>query len=263
MIGSLLRRILSGKLYTCLREGYRRRVWKNSRYHCPCCNMPVQAFWPFITDGNTADWEHYKTENYLTAFNNCVCPFCGSLPRQRMCIQYLLWVGLNRDMRVLLFAPEPSLVRFLVKARMRPFTADLYRRDVDFQVDIEDTHLQAGGFDMIICNHVLQHVNDHRRALRECARLLSDGGLLLFTVAMDKAMPDTLELSDVISKEQRRQVYGEDDYLRLFGRDIQKDITDCGLTPELFSGEMFPQEILPINGPAKYDADILFVCKKS
>lgn len=263
MAGKWLKQILPEAWYKHLREAYRRRAWKNARYHCPCCGMRVQIFWPFIADGNTANWEHFKRDNYLVANNNCVCPFCGSLPRQRMCAQYLIQTGFSGDQRVLLFAPEPSLLRFLAGFGSQLLTADLKRCDVDVRTDIEDTHLQADGFDLILCNHVLQHVKDYRRALQECARLLSSGGCLLLTVAMERNMPATLERAEITSAEQRRQIYGEDDYLRLFGQDLEQVIMDCGLIPELVFGDTFPPEILPINGPAIQDADILFVCRKN
>lgn len=265
-----MKRILPAKLYSRLRETYRRRAWKNARYHCSCCGMPVKDFWPFIRDGNTADWSHYHPENYLTAFNNCVCPFCGSLPRQRMCAHYLSeerrvdfpGAKLLKPARVLFFAPEESLIRYFSRVGITPTTADLYRSDVDLQIDIEETHLSAGCFDLILCNHVLQHVSDYKRALRECSRLLTSDGRLLFTVAMDKTMPSTLETQETLNPEQRRMIYGEDDYLRLFGADLCQTVADCGLTLELFNGGMFPPEIHGICGPAKFDADILFVCSK-
>ena len=140
-------------------------------------------------------------------------------------------------------------------------TADLYH-DADLKLDIEDTKLPEASYDLIVCNHVLEHVNDYRRALKEVYRILTPGGSLLCSFPMDLNIEYVDEDPDVKTEEERRQRFGQIDHNRVFGRKAGELLEQAGFAVESIRGEDCPEEILPVIGPADYDRNILFWCMR-
>lgn len=109
------------------------------------------------------------------------CPICKSLERQRLFALVEKYYGLILNKDVLHFAPEPSLRKFLYQRAKRYITADLNPDMVDYKINIEEINQPDEHWDVIICSHVLEHVND-RLALSELNRILKIGGYLLTMV---------------------------------------------------------------------------------
>jgi SAM-dependent methyltransferase len=157
------------------------------------------------------------------------CPRCGSLERHRL---FRLWMDREAPFgpghRVLHFAPEPQLGP-AIRARVAAYeTADLSpRRAPDHVVDICDTGLPGGVYDGIVCNHVLEHVDD-ARALAEIARLLVPGGLAVLTTPIVEGWAATYENPAVTAPEDRRLHFGQADHVRLYGRDLRDRIRRAG-----------------------------------
>ena len=155
------------------------------------------------------------------------CPSCDSRPRHR---QLKLWM--DREMvlpsgaRVLHFAAEPW-VRGWFEARGADYvTADI--NDLfDLQLDIEAMDLPDAGFDMVMANHVLEHVND-AKALAEMFRILKPGGQAVITVPMIEGWDQTYENPDLATEEELRLHYGDPTHLRFYGRDVRDRIRAPG-----------------------------------
>jgi 2-polyprenyl-3-methyl-5-hydroxy-6-metoxy-1,4-benzoquinol methylase len=116
--------------------------------------------------------------------------------------------------------------------------------------------------DIIVCNHVLEHVDDFRAAIRELHRVLKPGGILICSFPMDPEVELVDEDPKVKTESERIQRFGQKDHLRVFGMKAERLLEKAGLQVEKISGEDFEEEILPVVGPADYDMNILFVCKK-
>jgi SAM-dependent methyltransferase len=157
------------------------------------------------------------------------CPRCGSLERHRL---FRLWMERARPFgpahRVLHFAPERVLGP-AIRARVAAYeTADLSAKGApDHVVDIGATGLPAASYDRVVCNHVLEHVDD-RRALAEIRRLLVPGGLAVLTTPVVEGWAATHEDASVATPEGRRLQFGQADHLRLYGRDLRDRIRDAG-----------------------------------
>ena len=157
------------------------------------------------------------------------CGTCGSLERHR---QSALWFLRNDvfgpDHRVLHFAPERQLTAMIRPEVAVYETADLSPRlDVTHHVAIEETGLPDASYHRIVCNHVLEHVDD-RRALAEMFRLLVPGGIAFVMTPVVEGWAETYENPAITQPRDRLLHFGQNDHVRLYGRDIRDRIRAAG-----------------------------------
>ena len=182
--------------------------------YCPCCRAHLRKFIPFG----------------LIPRLEAQCPLCGSLERHRLIFLYItrktnLFDG--RQKRMLHVAPEPHLSQLFRKAeKMDYLSADLSSPEAMVKMDIMDIQYSDNTFDVIFCSHVLEHVPDDRKAMREFYRVLKPGGWAILQVPiLAKA---TFEDSTVISREERQRLFGQYDHVRQYGLDYKDRLIDAG-----------------------------------
>lgn len=268
----LIKKIIGNKNYNKLI--YFKKLFQYSRrdgiFYCPCCNKRFN------------EWKSFRLFHWDTKFNErkfdirsdkCICPICNSVPRQRIEANwfesnYILNSINNNEIhkckeRILVWSGEESLLRYLRRRKLRYVTADLYYKGADYNVNIEESGFNDKQFDLIICNHVLEHVNDVSKALTDTYRILKETGIALIMVPMDANMEKTLDMGKLESDDDRRMIYGQSDHVRLFGKDFVDILNNAGFHVDNYDGtKKCPQEIAPLIAPANYDSNILFVCKK-
>lgn len=157
------------------------------------------------------------------------CPRCLSLERHRLQWLYLtrqsdLFDG--RPKKVLHVAPELCLLPHLRRRLGRGYiTADL-QRPAMVRMDIIDIQYPDGFFDVILCSHVLEHVDDDRRAMREFARVLKPGGwaILLVPITAER----TVEDPSITDPAERLRLFGQDDHVRRYGPDYVDRLRESG-----------------------------------
>ena len=143
---------------------------QKTEYYCPCCGFKVRAF----TSGTYLDRkEKFDPSRYEHTRQDVLCPICKALPRHRI---LALWCEAHterlKSADILYFAPERSMQLWMKRNRVSCTTADLYRTDTDLRLDIQATGLPDESYDFIICNHVLEHVDDFNKTLKEVYRIL-------------------------------------------------------------------------------------------
>ncbi len=232
---------------------------KSRKYYCPCCNRSLA----FFTDMRYCDDpERFDPERFKKNRQDVICPFCYSAPRQRILAS---WADNNTDLlrksKILYFAPEYSMSMWFKRNGIRPQTADLYDPGADLRIDITDTGLPGGSYDMVICNHVLEHVPDYSKALNELNRILTPGGKLIINFPINPELDTVLE-KPADTPEERIRLYGQHDHIRLFGRDSAELIGRYGFTISDIDLSQMPKSILPVTGPADYDSNRIFCCIK-
>lgn len=161
------------------------------------------------------------------------CPSCDSRPRHRLLKLWLLREGLDPAARVLHFAAEPFLAECIEPSVAEYRTADIRPGD-DLTLDIEAMDLADGRFDVVIANHVLEHVDD-RAALAEIRRVLSPGGLAILSVPLVEGWAETLENPDWTSEADRLAYYTDRLHLRMYGRDFRDRLRAAGFEPSDFT----------------------------
>jgi len=198
---------------------------------CPICGHHYRSFLPY---GRT------------NPRPNALCPHCQSLERHRLIWLYLK-EGTNfftERLRVLHIAPEACFIkRFEAQHGQGYITADLESPLAKVKMDIHDMPFEANSFDVVLCNHVLEHVADDIRAMQEIYRVLKPGGWSLLQVPFFSPVPaTTLEDATITSPKARERAFGQDDHVRKFGKDYPKRIGRSGLHAELnaFAAKLSP-----------------------
>jgi len=164
--------------------------------------------------------------------NNPICPRCGAQARHRALWLYLharthLFSG--KGLRVLHFAPERALGQALAGAPgIEYVSADLEDPAAMEHFDITDIPHPDGSFDVILCIHVLEHVEDDRKAMRELRRILRADGFAIVLVPLDLDRAETFEDPSITDPAERERAFWQADHLRLYGRDFPDRLREAG-----------------------------------
>lgn len=165
--------------------------------------------------------------------SNALSPSTLSLERHR-----LLWLYLKNETdffttpkKVLHIAPEQCfLKRFKNQTNLEYITADLYSPIADVKADICDLPFEANSFDVVFCNHVLEHIPDDAKAMSELYRVLKTGGLGIFQIPQDLSLNETYEDFSITSEEERKKHFGQYDHVRVYGKDYFDRLRTVGFT---------------------------------
>lgn len=163
--------------------------------------------------------------------SNALCPNCLALERHR-----LMWLYLKEqtpffkdDLRLLHIAPE---VCFIGKIRsmknIRYTTADLESPLADVKMDIRRMPFSDASFDVVFCNHVMEHIDDDLLAMKEVWRVLRKGGWAIIQSPQDLSLEQTYEDPSINTPAGREKVYGQSDHMRTYGKDYGKRLAAAG-----------------------------------
>ena len=154
------------------------------------------------------------------------------------------------------------MMRWMKRNDVACNTADIMGSGVDMKLDIQSTGLKDSSYDVVIANHVLEHVDDFRIALREVHRILKPNGFFICSFPMDSKIELVDEETEPLSEAERIKRFGQNDHKRVFGMKADKLLTEAKFDVEIIDGTNYSDEILPIIGPADYDMNRLFCCRK-
>ncbi len=191
-------------------------LYRGHNFSCPICGGRLRRFLPY---------------GYKLVREGALCPSCFSLERHR-----LLWLFLQRrtnffssPQKVLHVAPEQSFYRrFRQMKNLEYITSDLESPLADIRADLLQLPFEDGSFDVVICNHVLEHVKDDRKAMGEILRVLKPGGYAILQVPADYTLSKTLEDPLVTDPDERQRLFRQKDHLRLYGQDYPDRLKNAG-----------------------------------
>lgn len=199
-------------------------IYKGNNVECPVCE---RSFRKFLSYGS----EVAHRENVL-------CPFDLTLERHR-----LMWLYLKdhsnfltaEKLDVLHIAPEQCFFkRFKAQTNLNYLTGDLFSPLADIHFDLHSIPLEDNKFDVIFCNHVLEHVDDAMQCMQELYRVMKPGGWGIFQVPQDFTRDVTYEDPSIVTPEDREKHYWQKDHVRLFGKDYPDWLRKAGFTVEEF-----------------------------
>jgi SAM-dependent methyltransferase len=231
---------------------FRYRSWLKSwilpRY-CPVCDNAISRFLPFG----------------LIPRAEARCPCCNSLERHR-----LIWLYLRertdlfdcRPKRFLHIAPEPFLAKkFQTQPALDYLSADLEPGNAILQMDITNIPFLDNHFDVIYCSHVLEHVPEDRKAMREFHRVLNPSGWAILQVPVADR-EDTYEDFSITDPREREKHFGQNDHVRIYGKDYEQRLRQAGfsVTVEDFAKGLGPKAVRYFGLTAE---EKIYVCRKS
>ena len=195
---------------------------------------------------------------------DALCFHCHSEERHRFVWLYLkkrtdLFISEKKQM--LHIAPEYCLKKRFRKLFGNSYlTADLYDDNVMIRMDITDIKFENKSFDIIFCSHVLEHVEDDRKALCEFYRVLKDDGwaIILVPIVGEKTYEDPL----MTSPKERLREFGQKDHVRLYGLDIIKRIQESGFNVQAINVEDIATTREAVKMGLTKAAGEIFFCKK-
>ena len=173
--------------------------------------------------------------NSTSARDNVLCPYCLSLERHR-----LFWLYLKQrtdfftaPKKVLHIAPEQCFYRlFRKQSNLDYTTGDLESPLADIHFDLHKIPLGDDEYDVVFCNHVLEHVADDHQCMTELFRVLKPGGMAIMQVPVDYSREETYEDPSITSPQDREREFWQKDHVRLFGRDYPQRLEKAGFKVE-------------------------------
>ncbi len=163
--------------------------------------------------------------------------------------------------RVLHFAPEKSIGAWLRSKVAEYITCDIEPGRADVVIDIQQIDFADCSFDLVWCSHVLEHVPDDRKAMRELHRVTRNGGLCVVQVPLWHAVTD--EDPTIEDHAERTRRFYQKDHLRLYGEDVVDRLREAGFDVEVVKAHYFPPEIVfrhNIGQPGNVE---VFLCRKA
>ena len=180
---------------------------------------------------------------------NALCPGTLSLERHRLLWLYLSKETdfLNQPLKVLHLAPEQVFYRLFKQFDHWDYTtSDLYSPLAEVKADICKLPFENNIYDLVFCNHVLEHVPDDQKAMSELYRVLKKGGTLIAQVPIKEDRLKTFENWNITSPDERTKIFGQYDHVRVYGKDYYSRLEKVGFKTKAFDliSKLKPAEII-------------------
>lgn len=226
-------------------------LYKGNKVECPVCEKHFSKFLSYGSD--------------VAHRENVLCPYDLTLERHR-----LMWLYLKNEssffkenhLDVLHIAPEQCFHGLFKKQKNLSYlTGDLVSPIADMHFDLHHIPLEDNRFDVVFCNHVLEHVDDAMQCMKELYRVMKPGGFGIMQVPQDITREETLEDPSITSPEDREKYYWQKDHVRLFGLDYPKWLEKSGFKVEEYKiSDVLSDDLIERYRLIKHE--ILYIVKK-
>ncbi|HBK83279.1 MAG TPA: SAM-dependent methyltransferase [Flavobacterium sp.] len=218
-------------------------------------SLVVRPFIAFLLKGTTytdpidgRSFRMFLPYGYGSQRNNVLSPSTLSLERHRLLWLYLQnetdFFSSQKKMKVLHFAPEQEFYkRFKKQANLDYTTTDLHSPLADVKADICNLPFKDNEYDIILCNHVLEHIPDDTKAMQELYRVLKPGGMGIFQIPQDLSRANTFFDDSITDTKERAKIFGQYDHVRVYGRDYFDKLRHIGfkVVEEDYTSKIAPE----------------------
>lgn len=225
---STVRKAIPKRFVPYVEKQYGRLVNFGLRYACPLCGSNLRTFLPGGAKFPVLREKRVVGGGYRM---QQTCPVCHCDDRERLLYLFLRDKTelFRKRTRLLHVAPEHMLGQvFATAPNIDYVTADIAAPGVMLQMDITDIQLGDDSVDVIICNHVLEHIPDDRRAMAELFRVLRPGGWAILQVPISLTLEKTHEDPSIVTREGREQAFGQASHVRIYGADYPQRLSEAG-----------------------------------
>lgn len=230
---SIARHIVPSRYHTHARLGYEFMAsFPSKPAVCPICNKKSLAFLP----GGSRSPNNAQSQIIASGYRkHSVCPRCNSKSRHRLLWYYLNeYAVINPGDEILYVAPNDGLETVLRNVDgCHITTLDLYMDDVNIKADIQNIPFKDNKFDIVICSHVLNVVEDDIEAMNEIQRVISEDGHGFFMMPINP-LSNTMENTQITNDTHNRIIFFYDTIVRLYGWDIYNRFEKCGYDVDIF-----------------------------
>ena len=207
-------------------------------FRCDVCNSLYTKFVPDLPSAE--DKEALEKNNVIAGYGeNILCPNCGSAARERLVLNLLKHDIEFAGKKILHLSPEKNIYHF-IKDEAEVTTADLlpgFYRTIDGLVQKQDATnftFADESFDMVIGNHILEHIPDDAKAMKEIYRVLKPGGKAILQVPYSESIPATFETKDINDPALQSKLYGQKDHVRIYAfNDYVERLRSAGFIVEI------------------------------
>ena len=230
------------------------------KYRCIFCNGHFRKLLPMGINKNVTN------DIVGGGYRFALCPRCHSTDRERLTYWYLTnktnILSPQKKTKLLHIAPENNLKKVFSNInKIEYIDGDLNPLKAENQMDITDINFEDNYFDFIICNHVLEHVKDDKKAMRELFRVLKPDGEAILQVPIFRTTIKTFEDFSIVLSEEREKYFGQKDHLRIYGKDYKEKLEGEGFKVKLYD----IKDELNTKNIRKHgfnENEILYVCRK-
>lgn len=207
-------------------------LYKGNKVECPVCE---RSFRKFLSYGSR-----------VAQRDNVLCPYDLTLERHR-----LMWLYLKNktdfftkpNLKVMHIAPEQCFHKgFKNQKNLDYTTGDLVSPIADLHFDLHEIPLEDNQYEVIFCNHVMEHVEDDLKCMQELYRIMKPGGWGIMQVPIDSSRDTTYEDPTITSPEEREKHFWQYDHVRLYGTNYPNRLEEAGFKVESFD---FRNELTP------------------
>lgn len=229
-------------------------------FYCPVCEEKVGGFvrLPYFYDDEMDKYGFVFSPFQFETLNRRAysCPNCSTSDRNRLYTIYLKkkfeeLAKTGNTYKLLDIAPDVGLsTRVLKQSFINYRSADMYMENVDDKADITKLDLyEDERFDIIICSHVLEHVDNDRKAISELYRVMKRGGFGIIMVPIMLTLEDDLENPDYNTLELRWRYYGQDDHVRMYSKKgFLRKLEEGGFKVNQLGVDYFGKDVLELQG---------------
>jgi len=218
---------------------------KNKNKICYVCKSNIASYIPHLGGWGKVPEFLVKAEIIGSDVDNFKCPNCKNHDRVRHLFMYFdvlqIWQKMSGK-KILHIAPEDAIITKIAENHPDEYIlGDIDpRNNKTIIMDVSNISYEDNHFDIAICNHVLEHVHNYRKAFAEIYRVLKPSGFAILQTPLSRLLKSHFHDDAINSNELRSYFYGATSHLRLFSETkFFEELEDSGFTLEIIPHSKF------------------------